>query len=279
MSFRPNRKILLAVSAAVLCSSAFIQSVQANGESERPIKPREVGSPRFPAADPFQIGPALFRAKTKIIPLSKIVDGQQVKIRDLKLVCPPPGNEVTRRLTYTVRAPINSWLCDEFCSKPALNGTFIATFVVDRREHLEPKRGCFTGTWIIKNSLGATTATGTMHGTVRAGTHDILTDVDPQDCEQCGERFHFEGCMEGTAKASRDNRIGQPPCKGRLCATFQGIGLDPDRPTPGVTPFIENPGFVMRIEGAIFEPCPPIVFNPTNQQTPGLPLPEPTHAE
>jgi hypothetical protein len=203
----------------------------------------------------------LYRAKTKIVPISKIVDGNQVKVRDITLVCPPPGLERSRRLLYTIRAPISSWRCDEFCSDPALNGIFIASITVERRESKEPKRGCLTGTWRIINSLGQTVAFGTMDGTVRAGTHDLLRADDTQ-CEACDEPFHFEGCLEGQAVAYTNTLIGQPKCRGKICATFAGTGLDPDRHIPGITPFIEDLGFLMRIEGALFEPCPVIPFNP-----------------
>jgi len=263
-----SRRILTATTAAVLLVTGLIsvRLAQANGEHPS-IRKSGVEGP----SDPFAIGGGLYRAKTKISPISKIVRGEQVKKSDIILVCPAPGLERTRRLVYTVRAPISSWRCDEFCSDPALNGTFLATFNVDRREHKEPKRGCFTGSWKILNSLGVTVASGSLFGTVRAGTHDVLTDDDPFECEDCGEEFHFEGCMDGQAVAWANPRIGQPTCRGRICATFQGTGLDPDRLVSGST--VENPAFRMRIEGALFEPCPLIIFNPIQGS---IDIPRPT---
>lgn len=241
--------------ATVLGAAALLTGLMA------PIRAHAQGVDQFPPTDPFQLTGNLYRAKAKIIPVSKIVDGTQVKLKDILLQCPAPGFELSRRLTYSVRAPISSWLCDEFCSNPTLNGTFVATIVVDRREDKEPKRGCFAGTWRILNSLGITVASGTLKGAVRAGTHDALTHEELNECESCGELYHFEGCMEGEAVANTNARINQAACRGHLCATFQGLGLDPDRLLP-ITPSVPDNGFTMRIEGAVFQPCFKVGFAP-----------------
>jgi hypothetical protein len=194
--------------------------------------------------------PPIGKAETKIIAFSKDVRGDQVKISDVLTTC--PDGTTQRDLLYRIQAPIVSGKCDEFCSDPALNGTFQALIRVKRRESSPPKRGCLKGDWRIINPVGQVVASGTIVGTVMAGTHSPAVN-GTEGCERCDEPFHFEGYLEGSAAAKAVQKLGLPSCFGRICATCQGIGLDPDHTLPGTnTP---DPILKMRIEGALFTPC------------------------
>jgi hypothetical protein len=226
-----------------ICAVAFLLTVvpsvvsaQDGASTATILVPRDIPTPKI---------------ATKLTAVSKILEGQEVRVLDQIRHCPLPGNEQTRFTRWTVRALIQPWQCDEPCSNPALNGTFIATITVERREKPLFKRGCFTGTWRIINAFGVTVASGTMSGTVRAGTHDIVFGHDDK-CEDCAQPYHFEGCLEGNVRAPARPGTNLPKCIGRLCATFQGVGLDPDLPV------LNNTGatiFLMRLEGALKGPC------------------------
>jgi hypothetical protein len=215
---------------------------------------------------PIPVPPLVRKIDTKIIMLSKLVKGAEYKVKDALYACHNDEKQQTRQFVYRVKGDISSWTCDEPCSNPALNGTFEAVIEVKRRENPGPNRGCLTGDWRITNAAGVPVASGKLVGTVWAGTHDNHQHTGmilPPDCESCAEPFHFEGYLEGRAQAPAMtiNDVKVPACRGPICATFQGTGLDPNRITTQ-TSDQPLPTVTMRIEGAVTVPCKDPVYGP-----------------
>lgn len=169
-------------------------------------------------------------AKSAIVAMSKIVDGSEKVVAERRFQC--PNGPMTRQMDFAIETHMGPWQCDEPCSRETLNGTFLAKVRVIRRETPgQSHRGCFSGTWRLLS--GSTLiASGTMNGTVYAGTHDGAGAA--ATCESCAPQFHFEGVLNGRSTGR---------CKGSICASIQGQGLDP-----------QLPGFLMRVEGSLFTP-------------------------
>jgi hypothetical protein len=125
--------------------------------------------------------------------------------------------------------------CDE---APFLNGTLTVKRSIIARQ--EPDfRGCFVGTWELRNAAGVLIARGTTCGTDNVGTHrHPLIEID---CEHCKQLGHFEGVMNGEIVA-RISHDGIPLRNSPICLSIALGQTETQVPT-------------MTIEGSVWAPC------------------------
>jgi len=178
--------------------------------------------------------------RTQVVPVSKIVQGQDQVVNSRLVQC--PDGSVTLKRELSVRGNVASWTCDTGCSIELLLGVLEMKVRITRREGqgVEVKRGCWEAEWQLRGPNGVV-AEGTGSGIVNGGTHDGLVDPtgEPQNCERCDIQHHFEGVLVGKSKA--------PGCKGNFCLSIQGFGFSSEPEQPGT--------FSMRLEGALITPC------------------------